>query len=930
MKLPDFFTRKKLISILALFILVFSCFFQKKEVKDAFVTIDIDDSMVPLSDSFENDSTSDLEDLDDSTDLLIFDDDDTYNNSDISDDVEIDNVEDNNGILGSLKDQDSLDIKNSSENQESVDSTESIESTNDQESSGEVLTSSKIAFYYLNIRNLDFEGINMKKCYYVGKGSVLEETCDGVVKNVTVDEAPEYNGEVGRYDYEWAYIDDSPGYYCVYGSVTPAADIQTDKMALYYLNIKNLGLDNIDYKKCYYVGKGSVTETEDYKGNISLEVLSIPEYNGSMGKYSISWDKITDVPDKDYYMVFGTVTPSENTQTEKMALYYLNTRNLDLNDINYKKCYYVGKGSVIEDEDYKGKISVSPSIIPDYNGEVGNYLISWDKISDVTDKNYYMVFGTVTKKESSFDNIEALKNAKAIVAGDVVTTKGFYASGDGGAAEYTISDSSTYSSNDNRSIKLANGLYALLNIANNTVCANQLGAYGDGQHDDVVALQKIVDSGLNVSLCSGQTYKFISDALFITNPIIIEGNGATILVDDSYSPQKGDSKYYLIRNVYGNKVSSFNMNNINIKVNFSDNRISGREFVAVSPLLVNRVSLDHVNVETSNTNNCITCVWVDNGCDSVSITNCNFVNNTTGATGGSLWLTAKKDKVFNEFNDLKDCKISNTHLFSASADEVLGFWGTNNITADVSNCTIEGDIRALGRTRVVSIVSQGDNHARVNVNMNNCIIKSNCNTSNTSSYYDSVFGIGTDYQSNDINVNIANCKVYGTVYGSLIFPSCFRSEHVTRFDANDRPVSIKFTGCDIECSSTITGTATNYYNTGAEYPTSAWDCSFNDCTINCGTAFAYLYIPGNAKYYIPKIEINNCDIQVDSAKAFICQAEQSASIDLEINETDITAKGVNDIIKSKSSKQRTLTTQRNGQDQTTYSDVNINGQEVSE
>ena len=38
--------------------------------------------------------------------------------------------------------------------------------------------------------------------------------------------------------------------------------------------------------------------------------------------------------------------------------------------------------------------------------------------------------------------------------------------------------------------------------------------------------------------------------------------------------------------------------------------------------------------------------------------------------------------------------------------------------------------------------------------MNNCVIKSNCDTSTVSSYYDSVFGIGTDYSSNEINVNM--------------------------------------------------------------------------------------------------------------------------------------------------------------------------------
>ncbi len=1000
MKLPSFLKPKRILPVFIICLVIFSYFFTNQPQNDSYVVID--DPLTPLSDSpdIEPISTSPSDFNEEEFTLNI---DEVLPNDEIEDIDELNSdssleLLNNNEIVSNIEDSDN--------NTESYDSTPVNNSTD-----SETVTQKQTALFYLNTKNLDYSSIDYKKCYYVGKGSVIEEICNDTVQDVIVDEAPEYNGAAGRYDISWDYIDNSNGFYCVYASVTPGENTQTEKTAYYYLNIRKLDLEDNPYQKCYYVGKGSVLEDEDYKGNITTSTSLIPEYDGSKGDYIISWDKIAYNPDKNYYMVFGNITSSIQTeepalyylntrnldltndpyqkcyyvgkgsvmketdprgnetiststipayngevgdyiiswdkisyvsnkymvfgnvvnsvQTEATAYYYLNIRNLDLSDDPYKKCYYVGKGSVIKDTNPRGEETISTSVIPDYNGEVGDYIISWDKISNVSNK-YYMVFGQVTKRQTDYNNLDALIKSNAVQNGDVVTTKGFYSAGDGGAAKYTISNTSGSTTEGYHNIKLSNGLYAILNISDNTICANQFGAYGDGIHDDVPALQAIVNLGYNVSLCSGQTYKFISDALYLKNSVTINGNNATILADDTYTPQKKDSQYYLIRNIYGNKLDSFSMNNLSIKVNFSSGRISGREFVVVSPLLVKNVALDHVDVETSKTLNCITCVWVDNGCDSVKINKCNFINRTSGATGGALWITSRTDKVFSDHSAIKSCSITNTYLFCSSADEVLALWGTNDFNATIKDCTIEGDITAQGKTRVVNIATRGDNHANFNVTIDNCDIKSNCNTDNTSSYYDSILGIGTDYPSNTVVVNITNSRIGGNVYGALIFPSGFKSEYISRFDANNRTVTINFEKCKIDCSSTVTGAAMGYYDTSAEYPSHAWDCRFTSCQIKCNTAFAYLYVPGDTKYYTPKIEIEDCDIQVTDAKAFICQAEKSASIDLDISDTDIVAAGVDDIVEPRNSRQRNLTTQKNAVDQTTVSEVSINGNEVTE
>ncbi len=756
---------------------------------------------------------------------------------------------------------------------------------------------------------------------------VVEEIIE--IKEVaSVGQVPAYDGSLGRVTFEWEYIAFINGNYRVFGKAVPEPNIETEQTAFYYLNNTKVDLDEVDYKKCYYVGKGTVIEEENYKGVIENRKTGvIPEYKGDLGRLNISWDKIEYV--NDNYRVYGTISEADNIQVEKPAFYYINHKKLEYDSINYKQCIYVGKGSVYEEEDYKGNIvNTITGNVPTYKNLPANSEIIWEEIQ--YSSGNYRVYGNIisTIKKTEFETVEELKKAENLEVGDVVTTKGYYAAGDGGAATYIIGENDNYPENDNRYIKLENGLYAVLKIENDTIIVNQIGAYGDGVHDDVNVIQKIVDLGLNVELVSNKTYKFISNGIYLTNDVSITGNNATILVDDSYSPTISDFEYYLIRNVYGTKLDKLSIDDLNININFSDDRILGREFVPLSPLWIKNIKLQGVNIETSKTHNCVDCLWINNGCDSIVIDNCKFINNTSGETGGALWLTSK-DNIYNtEYNSIKSCKISNTYVYCSSADEPFAVWGVYDANVDIDNTTIQGDIIASGQTRIFSVFCQGDNSAQFDINVNNSKIIGNCSKETTNSFYDSFIGVGTDYASNSLNVTFNNTDITGTVYGSLIFPSLFRSENIERYDGEAKSTNISFKGCNIDCRSTITGTGVNYYNTSAKYPANAWDCTFDNCNIKCQTVFAYLYMTGNGKYYIPEIVLNNCDVTVDDAKAFIYRNEKSAGVNLKLNNTDITASGVTNLIKTRSSKTRTLLTQNNSSENIECIDSTFNGTSI--
>lgn len=98
----------------------------------------------------------------------------------------------------------------------------------------------------------------------------------------------------------------------------------------------------------------------------------------------------------------------------------------------------------------------------------------------------------------TFDTVAAMQAATNLLAGMTCHTNGFHASGDGGAAYYTVSASGTANGMD--VLTLQNGLYATLVVTEPYVTPEMFGAYGDGTHDDTTAIQKAIESGRAVNL----------------------------------------------------------------------------------------------------------------------------------------------------------------------------------------------------------------------------------------------------------------------------------------------------------------------------------------------------------------------------------------------------------------------------------------------
>lgn len=129
-----------------------------------------------------------------------------------------------------------------------------------------------------------------------------------------------------------------------------------------------------------------------------------------------------------------------------------------------------------------------------------------------------------------YDDVESMKADTSLKSGMHVITKGYYSVNDGGGSEYHITNTASQSDYQE---ELNNNLYATL-VINDCIKPEMIGAYADGEHDDSLIIQSILDKHIDLSL-NKKTYK-IETPLTIHKNISIYGNNATIVYDgDGYA-----------------------------------------------------------------------------------------------------------------------------------------------------------------------------------------------------------------------------------------------------------------------------------------------------------------------------------------------------------------------------------------------------------
>ena len=434
-------------------------------------------------------------------------------------------------------------------------------------------------------------------------------------------------------------------------------------------------------------------------------------------------------------------------------------------------------------------------------------------------------------------------------------------------------------------------MIASLQILNNEVFVDQLGAKGDGTTDDVLFIQKAFDSGYSVIFSRDKTYRLISNGLAIQKNLTIKGNNATILIDDSYNPSSSDFRNFVIRYSF-KSLDTLRINDLNIDCKIKEpSRYIGSNYLCIlQPHYIKNIALTNLNINVYESENKIINFWMFHGCDNIALENCHFHNDTIDSEGGIIFIDGETDKYFNYYNGFKNITLNNCQLTGHCSDEAIAIWGPNSVNFKMTASTINWT-HALRThySRPINITCDPNANTIYNIYFENCNITAD------SPNADSVIGVGSLKPSN-MNIYFKSCNINANVRDSLLHFQSLPSNpsKITEYDFTTDKYNINFDSCNINCSKTITGSNKFYNNTS--YANWALDCNFNNCNITCSYCFAFIERYNTSKYYyVPEINIKDCTVNINNSIGFIYKSNHSAVADINIDDCDIKAPELNKI-----------------------------------
>lgn len=215
------------------------------------------------------------------------------------------------------------------------------------------------------------------------------------------------------------------------------------------------------------------------------------------------------------------------------------------------------------------------------------------------------------------------------------------------------------------------------------------GAVGDGVADDSGAIEQTLSSNKNIIMKDGAIYKICRAIFPNATKIHIDGHGAKITADDTFSYTQNTCYGFFQFQVNAKNLTEFVVKNLDIDIKTNGilygERTAGDERSCPIFRIKNTkiILIDNCNFAImSNTGN-RAILWTDGICDErVSITNSNFENKCAGNAGGVIAINMK--------NDLKDVTsfMANCSLITDSCDELYSIQntGASNLYSTIESC----------------------------------------------------------------------------------------------------------------------------------------------------------------------------------------------------------------------------------------------------
>lgn len=381
-----------------------------------------------------------------------------------------------------------------------------------------------------------------------------------------------------------------------------------------------------------------------------------------------------------------------------------------------------------------------------------------------------------------YDTVADMVADTTLKSGMHAKTKGYHSINDGGGCDYHII--STASESEYQEI-LNNGLYATLIIENDCINIKKLGAYGDGEHDDINAFKIFENSNIKKLIIPEGTYN-LSDILTFDNKEII-GIGQPSL---NYVSQTTSREHYI------KLTTAFKIENITF-----------------NQLVNNTKTIGVFDCSYSYFKNC---KFISDGfiCGSeldlytnnhdILIDNCYFklksVNSSDVNQEGGIWV-----REYDETKETYNITFNNCNVDHQSADEIIAVWNWYGLVhhVTINNCTLIGleentapwlitfnvdnssiNDSFIENKRLTTFSGMFKNNENIdynNITVNNCFIKqysamqtnfctykmtfNNCNIENTTTKE----ALGLKSTFNNCNFNLKQFAINGGNYYGCYF-----------------------------------------------------------------------------------------------------------------------------------------------------------------
>ena len=373
-----------------------------------------------------------------------------------------------------------------------------------------------------------------------------------------------------------------------------------------------------------------------------------------------------------------------------------------------------------------------------------------------------------------FSSVDEMKRANVVVGDEVITDSYYYNCGIGGA-KYIITDQFSPDI-EYMFIRLDNGLFAKIDIENETVNVAQFGAKGDGVHDDTQAIQNALFTQAKVIFPQNRTF-VLTSGLIIPSYCRIDGNGSTLKInsfdsffyDDSCVWENGYKgifyyQFFMPADYYGTS-ELLEWNNIKVEWNVTKKLSHVKTYYLFRTRKTKQIRFTNVKVDIKGLeSNCVQPFAFVEESDNILFEKCMVNNFTKGYYGSCLWICSSK------FEAPSVVHINDCDFYSSARDEVISIWTSYASDVTLSNCNINKDnylcYDKQGEKRInkpqVILVSKAakrtDNDFYINLEHN--VKYKNCNIivndiETTSDYF---FSSNT-YYSEPMVTEFENCKI---------------------------------------------------------------------------------------------------------------------------------------------------------------------------